>query len=313
MTLLPRLPLLLGLSLFLVFGVPAQTAPGASGLKMTIRFTANGYPELEETIYLQGDRKRMESRNSMGSGVHADGSPDNRPGPRTASITRCDLGERFELNLEDGEYALAAPPMSPQTRAQIEAQALQRAQTVRAEIPTVKVETTIVDTGERKDFFGHQARHVVTTTKQTPLAGSHAEAHELVMDTWYIDLDPQVSCDMRWPSIKRGHGYVRVGGPAPETYEYINKGLPDTGFAVELQTKYWSTHTLSDGTKKENSFANEMRVEQFVEGALDPALFEIPASYRKVDDIRRIPPRTVADMWSDTQVWLKGMAARIFN
>lgn len=307
-----RFLLFLNFPLFVLSSMLPETAPAASGIKMTIRFTADDHSQLEQTIYLQSDRKRMEYH-AIGGGVHADGTPDNRPGPHLASITRCDLGERFELNLEDEEYAVAAPPLSPQTKAQIEARAIKPAQAVQAGAPTVRVETTTIDTGERKDFFGHVARHVVTTRKQTPLSGSHAETHELVMDSWFIDLDTQLSCDIRWPSISRGHTYVRVGGAPREVYEFVDKGTPETGLAVERQTKYRSTRTLADGTEKENAFTNEMRVDQFGEGALDPALFEIPADFRKVEDIRRIPPRTVADMWSDTQLWLKGMAGRIFH
>jgi len=63
--------------------------------------------------------------------------------------------------------------------------------------PTLRIETTTVDTGERKEFFGHIARHFIITRKQIPLEGSHSEPQETLTDGWYIDLDPQVSCDRK--------------------------------------------------------------------------------------------------------------------
>jgi hypothetical protein len=57
------------------------------------------------------------------------------------------------------------------------------------------------------------ARHVITTTKTSPLEGSHGEPRETVTDGWYIDLDPQLSCSEHPTGAKRGirMGYISPG------------------------------------------------------------------------------------------------------
>ena len=127
----------------------------------------------------------------------ADGSQQWLSGPRLAAITRCDLGQLFELNLDAAEYVSAQYPPKPLTQEEIEARGLNKVDMSQSRKPTLRIETTTVDTGERKEFFGHIARHVIITRKQIPLEGSHSEPQETVTDGWYIDLDPQVSCDRR--------------------------------------------------------------------------------------------------------------------
>jgi len=75
----------------------------------------------------------------------------------------------------------------------------------------MRIETITVDTAERKEFFGHTARHVIITRKQIPLEGFHPRTTRTVTDAWYIDLDPQVSCDRKLSREKRTHGYLVAG------------------------------------------------------------------------------------------------------
>jgi hypothetical protein len=59
--------------------------------------------------------------------------------------------------------------------------------------PTVLVETETVDRGERKEVFGHMARHVVTSRRIVPLVGAKRGADTTVTDRWYIDLNTYTS------------------------------------------------------------------------------------------------------------------------
>jgi integrase len=120
----------------------------------------------------------MEYRNSFGQ----------RYGPRLVSITRCDLGQSFELNLDTSEYTSASYPPMPRTKEEIARRGLQIPTTYVSDKPTLRIEITTTDTGERKELFGHIARHVVTTRKQIPLEGSHSQLQQSVTDAWYIDL-----------------------------------------------------------------------------------------------------------------------------
>src|SRR5580704_87627 len=92
-------------SCLLHVGVPLMRDSENAGIRMTIRRIFAGNPS-EQTIYVQEDRKRMEFRNHFGQ-QGADGSQQWLSGPRLAAITRCDLGQLFELNLDSAEYVSA--------------------------------------------------------------------------------------------------------------------------------------------------------------------------------------------------------------
>jgi hypothetical protein len=206
----------------LLVGVPLLQAQENTGIKMTIRHVFAGNLS-EQTIYVQEDRKRMEFRNYVG-GPKTDSSQQWLSGPRLAAITRCDLGQLFELNLDAAEYVSAPYPPKPLTSAEIEERGISTIDLSQSGKPTLRVETTTVDTGERKAFFGRTARHVIITRKQIPLEGSHSELQETVTDGWYIDLDPQVSCDRRLSKGKRAHGYLVAGGQPAEKLEFVDIG-----------------------------------------------------------------------------------------
>jgi hypothetical protein len=270
-----------------------QSASQVAGVKMTVSYGVAGMSG-GQTIYLQGDRRRMDFRSSTGGAQRADGSiADVRYGPHIASITRCDLGQMFELNLDAREYHAAPYPPKLFTKEQMEARGI-RPQSSLPNKPTFLIETRTADTGERKEMFGHTARHVVTTLRQTPLEGSKSEAQETVTDGWYIDLDNRISCDWKWREGKGGHAFVRVrlmnDNAPPEMPKFVDVGKAETGFAVESKTTSRSTYALADGTKKENTSTNETTVMQLEEGPLDPAVFEIPAGFRQVTHIETNPP-----------------------
>ena len=305
----PGLLLFLSFSLFQASCGSVETRPG-TGIKMTVQtgFETAGFNKNESqyTSYIEADRKRDEYQNATGGGVHPDGTLDMRPGPRLASITRCDLGQAFDLNLEDREYVVFPYPQWPRTKIEIATRDLSVPQKIDSAAPTVRIETTTIDTGERKDLFGHVARHVITTWKQTLLVGSHGEPQETVTDGWYIDLDTSITCDVKRPAHPQASS-------ALVKYEFVDKGKAETGLAVERKTRSRSTLTTSDGTKKETVYTNELKITELTEGGLDLALFEIPPSFRKVDDIRLNPPLTLADRWFYTQAWFRAVARSVFK
>jgi hypothetical protein len=282
----------------------------APGIKMTVQ-RVTGETRREETTFIESDRYRREYR-SFVQAVHGDGTLDTRPGPRLAVITRCDPSQMFELNLEDREYVVTTFPQFKPTREPIKARTDNIVQTVAPWVPTVRSELKTVDTGERKNLFGHEARHVIATRITIPLAGSHVERNESVTDLWYIDLDAGTSCGMnRQPrNVSPRHEYYAVGG---ERYEFIDDGIRIRGFAVESSRTLRGTTVLPDGTKHGTAYTYQEKLTEFYEGPLDPALFEVPGDFRKVRDIRREPPMTLADRWYLARGWVKGMAHDLFK
>jgi hypothetical protein len=266
----------------LILALPLLQASAPSGTKITIQSGPPGNLS-DRTTYTQVDRMRTEYRNSFGRRHPAEPAY----GPHLARIVRCDLGQSFELNLDTSEYTSSQYPPKPLTDEQIKARGLDRM--MPPGNPTIRVEIKTTDTGERKEMFGHAARHVITTRTQTPLDGSKSELQEMVTDGWYIDFDQQLSCEAKSSKVMRGYisSYLSVGnGRHPlEKPEFVKVGEPETGFLMD-STVTSKSPSLHDGTTP--SF--EMHVTEFAEGPLDPALFEIPAGFKLVDHIDRNPP-----------------------
>ena len=297
----------------LLLGIPLLPPPSSSGLKIAFRHTYEGIWS-ERVEYRDRDRSRSEHRNSTGGSKRLLDLPlDVRYGPHLASIIRCDLGQAFELNLDSREYATAPYPPKPFTKAQAEALGLKPLQYVASDKPTLRIETTTLDTGERREFFGHTARHVITTRKQIPLEGSKSNAQEMVTDGWYIDLDTSISCGWRRPSGKPAHAFVTAGNAPIEKMEFVDKGEPESGFAIETKIISTGATTLPDGTKKEYTSVNEMHVTQLVEGPLDPGLFTVPTGFRQVKQIDRDPPANSPNPWSMAWEGFKASVARLFR
>ena len=254
------------------------------GIKMTIKAGYAGTSS-DRTIYFQGDRQRTEYRNSFGRK-----QGEQIYGPHLARIVRCDLGQSFELNLDTSEYTATPYPPKPLTKEEIKARGLETRLPTEPATPTIRIETRTTDTGERKEIFGRTARHVITTTTQTPLAGLDSEPQESVNDGWYIDLDLRLSCDPK--PTEGGYGYIAAsigsarGNRPMEKPEFVTIGEREKGFAVDL------TMTSKTPSSAPDTYTpkHRTRVTQLEEGALDPSLFEIPAGFRHVDRIERNPP-----------------------
>jgi hypothetical protein len=299
----------------IVFLFVAQAAPApsaAAGIKLTRRFSSPGGIGNEQTLYIEGDRRRSEFRNATGSPTKPGGTIQVNYGPRLASIQRCDLGQMFELNLDDRQYVVAPYPPLPLTKEQMKARGLSTDFRLRyfSDKPTLKEEITTVDTGERKSFFGHTARHVITTRREIPLEGSPSQPSETVSDGWYIDLNTRLSCDRRPPSAGHTYAFIAAGDEPIERRTIVAEGKMETGFPIELKTTTRSSMVLPDGTKKPFTSINEMRVTDLEEKPLDPALFEVPSSFRKVNAIRRNPPASLSasvSTWAAIKQWFSNV------
>ncbi len=131
----------------------------------------------ETTTYLKSDRKRVEERPRLPHQLWPGGPTVPLRPPRMATITRCDLGRIFDLNLDDREY-ISRPIPKPLSEEERKSRAEERArnsllpQPAMPAKPNLLIEISTVDTGDRKQMFGYAARHVITTEKRTPLEGS---------------------------------------------------------------------------------------------------------------------------------------------
>jgi hypothetical protein len=270
-------------SLLLLSGGDDSASLRTTGTKMTVRYNSNGF-ESEETVYFRADVRRRESREVTARTY----------GPRLAFIERCDLAQVFDLNLDLRQFDSYPYPPNRPTKEQLAKMDPSQTQAVPPGPSTSRIEVTTADTGERRDFFGHPARHVITTSKETPLEGSHRYAEEIVRDGWYIDLKTEITCEPWWRKRGSQNGFAYLtSGNIPERIEYVAIGDPETGLAVESKTVVTSTFVLKDGSTKDSTSKSRTSIIDFAEGPLDAGLFEVPAGFKQVQRINRNQPEGV--------------------
>jgi hypothetical protein len=241
----------------------------ATSYTITTRYSSDKPSDASEhTTYVQDDRSRDEF----------DG--------RHAVIRRCDLGRIFSLDLTAREYEstrLVAFNSRPLWFWKLRFFVTHPILALRADKtrpPTVLVETTTVDTGERKDVFGFTARRVVMTRTHRPLTPT-SEPSENTTDGWYIDVDLRVACE-RSP----GHteAFLSAGGEVPQ---FKSIGPHETGLPVDVTHVHSSRMALPDGTQRLFTSTSRRQVIRLSTDPIDPRVFEIPAGFRRKPRFRR--------------------------
>lgn len=249
--------------------------------KVKMKTTAEGHA-FESTSYIQGQRFRDENSFQM-------------MGASLATIRQCDLKRTIQLNdknksymiipdSEPGEIAKTEPAPKPAPRAESEPAEPTR------HGGTVTITTNVKDTGERKQMFGHTARHVIATmtTETTPNACRPGKS-SIEIDGWYIDFNPgQQSCvkpeqqvlDVLKPTMPTAPVRGRTSGGCEDDYKFQGSGFSafqKLGFAVQ------TTMTMSGSEGKNVTFTRE--AEEVSSTPLDAALFEIPEGYKQVNSM----------------------------
>jgi hypothetical protein len=251
----------------------------------------------EVTIYVHDMAQRVES---FGFGPDYVG-PRQQMAPHTAVITRCDTGMVYQLDLNNQEYVESKLAKSPSQ----EQFAKQMAQEQKED--QKHAQSSTVDTGETKNFYGHIAKHVVTTIK-----GKDKErAYEEVVDGWYLDL-PQPGCTPEYLRQYAGHmetadvwtarprsspydQYSQLAPPVPGVLRppLVHSGMQSSfvynwfipgGLTIQQTSTQHQTVNV-DGRKRINEMLTEERVVEFSEAPLDPSLFEVPPGFKKVHEL----------------------------
>lgn len=286
-------------------GLTAAAAPGATthdGLKLVV---SESFPAgaKETTEYVASDRARTEWRFSSRA-------PDGRAEEHGyVQIRRCDLDKVVFLNVADRTYQTA--PLQFQFNA-IERAALLlgRRERHRQRTPDIVVETTTVDTGERRVAFGRSARRVITTLRQFNASDPDA-ADETVTDGWYIDLDTHLSCERA--EVRRGRA-VLIGGalPTDARLESPRVAFRDIGQAEEgfpIDTTITFNITGQEALPQTGPTVTRRVVTHLSRQPLDARLFDIPSGFRSED--RR--SSQLAAGWSRTAHIIRSMVASWFR
>src|SRR6185437_13696457 len=281
--------------------VTTFTSPASSvnGVKIVTRQVAAGFTDTR-TEYLAADRLRNEWQSQM----------RDRTGPPMATIIlRGEHDRVFVLDMQAHEYT------SYETDTRGTTVGIKPRPTIDSGgILQIWIENT--DTGERKEIFGHMARHIITHEKRVAGPKACSKPSESETDGWYID----GSVLPEWRRDKKDNLGVVVAaevsaGATDKCYNKMDKievhrTGTETGFPVKVLTTLRSQVTDADGTHMLSSTWGSEVVE-LKEGPLELSLFEVPKDFQRADVLRSwaVPPPRPLTGWE----WFKEKVQEFFR
>lgn len=247
-------------------------------------------PPWQRTEYIQRDRRREESE------IFGDVS---------VSITRCDRDRQIMLSMNRRKYSIAGLTELRRTAGPIPGPAL-------PDQPTLAVEITTLDTGDRAERFGYTARRVVVTRTETALPGSRSSNAEVRSEGWYIDLNPPLGCPSRfdqppaWDQLLNG---TTMTGVLVDRMAVRTSGPRETGFPIEEHRTYRRELVDAAGQRSEDRSSWSMRVLELSSAPHDETLFEVPAGFQPIDQRPVSQASFRAQLWN-LGAWLWGLVVR---
>ena len=168
------------------------------------RLTRPATSKTESVTYIKGDRERFEFQDMV--------LLKQRDQKRTIQISKA---ANTYLVSPDG---MPPTPIAPGTPA-----APPKPSGV------IMIATTIVDTGERKEVFGRQARHVKTMIDKRPMAGACDTSRQRIeTDGWYIDTPGTMTIAGEFgPEFGHDAGRLRGQDPGHEQWRPESVRVPD--------------------------------------------------------------------------------------
>jgi hypothetical protein len=187
-----------------------------------------------------------------------------------STIANCDTRTGLLIDAKAGEYrtyrVTKFPPPS-----QLDESRKKNPQDV------VEIQSETVDTGERRTFFGHFAKHFITTTRRPP--DKNSTGGEETSDGWYVEHEtPDNNCA---PDYVRTEPFYAVGTALvmpPQIAHFNHTGPVPTGLAVKLTVTY---KAAGSGGKSDRIVRTEATVEELSDSPLSPSLFEPPSGLRE--------------------------------
>lgn len=233
-------------------------------VKIKTKNTSGGQVS-EQTTYIKGKRQRTELNET------------------SVMILQCDLRRQLQLGVPTKTYIATSFDQKTGDAATTPG-AKAAAQTPANTTPTrrggiVTSTFTTTDTGERKKMFGYTARRIKTSiiTESSPDACQTSRSR-METDGWYIDAQFALDCDMQGGAA---YAAAAQGGGCRDEYRTKQIGTAKVGYPVLVKT------TLFDENGNE-SFTFSQEVVEIANAVLDNALFEAPADYRQVSDVREM-------------------------
>lgn len=237
-------------------------APVRNDLKITYRTTTSGQ-SMETTTMLKGARERSEMKLGYGRDI--------------INITQCDLKRTVQISDSAKKYVITPMETGDSTPGTGATPSGLSEPSRRGGVITYT--SSAVDTGERKEMFGFQARHVKTSLaiESSPDACSPLK-QRMETDGWYIDFSFGFNCE-------HGGGAL-MGGPTPrggcrDTVRFNRQGAARTGYALQETT-------TSYGPDGRVVFTSTKEVVELSREPLDAALFDVPAGYVEANNAQEL-------------------------
>jgi len=225
--------------------------------------TGNGAPQ-ETAMFHKGERERMES------------------GKRMVVIQQPDKQQMILVDDEAKTYTIMPRTNGASTAAAAGGPAGKPEEKKKGGL--VKVYTEMTDTGERKQMFGFEARHIRTVMRhEAGVDACQPGKSRMETDGWYIDWQPEKQKSENGGIEQRA---VAAGGCQDEV-QMENKGSAKLGYPVAYTMKTWQ------GDAKE-PVVMTYEVTDLSQETLDAALFEIPAGYNQAGNARAMVTQAVA-------------------
>ncbi len=193
------------------------------------------------------------------------------PGGAMVTLRQCDLKRTVTLNDQAQSYLVVN---DPQDDAAARAAALVTGAPVPEQKKTgghVEITSTITDTGERKQMFGLNARHLKTKVVEKSSDDACSKVDQTFeVDGWYADLGKEnASCGASMaPPVRQGQG-------CQDAVVEHHSGSGKPGYPLVQNV----TMHNPDGT----SMVVSINVTEVSKQPLDAALFDVPASYKQVN------------------------------
>ncbi len=250
---------------------PAPEPPPPPPKDVTYRAKYVSGPQVSEnTAFIKGVRERFEF-------------------PGVTMITQCDLKRNVQLHdgtrrfmVVSSEAIAGAAAQSDAAVAQAGSGAANGSAKSKSQGGVITETTTVTDTGERKQLYGLEARHITTLIVRQPgPKACDARTTRVETDGWYADLPERDSC----PAIAQPAAPAQPTQACTDRVERQVIGDAKLGFALSTTV----TTTIEDGKDKDVA-TTTMEVADLRITALDAALFDVPAGYTEVKSYAELIP-----------------------
>lgn len=236
-----------------------QPAP-ANDLKIKYRMSAGGQG-IETVTMIKGVRERSETHIGYGMDV--------------VNLTQCDLKRTVQMSDKTKKYVITPMDAEDSTANGGNSAANNETGVPDTSGPSrrggvITYVMTSTDTGERKEMFGFQARHVKTSiSMESSPDACNPMKQRMETDGWYIDFTFGLNCKTGRPQMM---GAPPGRGGCQDRVSYKRLGTGRTGYPlIETTTSFGPNgNVVSTSTKEVVELSRE---------PLDAALFDVPAGY----------------------------------